>query len=118
MCIALSSKGEFGVCELTHFFFHLFLKKLHHKMKMSYTSLLKVQLYYTGISDFFYLHVFLQGIDWVQGNAECLPFEDNSFDAYTIAYGIRNCTHVDKVRLFGYQNLILHCMCAFCKSAL
>lgn len=52
--------------------------------------------------------MYLLGIDWVQGNAECLPFEDNSFDAYTIAYGIRNCTHVDKVRFFqiGYQNLI------------
>ncbi|XP_048733137.2 2-methoxy-6-polyprenyl-1,4-benzoquinol methylase, mitochondrial-like [Ostrea edulis] len=37
------------------------------------------------------------GINWVQGNAECLPFEDNNFDAYTIAYGIRNCTHIDKV---------------------
>lgn len=52
--------------------------------------------------------MYLLGIDWVQGNAECLPFEDHSFDAYTIAYGIRNCTHVDKVRFFqiGYQNLI------------
>jgi 2-methoxy-6-polyprenyl-1,4-benzoquinol methylase len=37
------------------------------------------------------------GISWLQGNAECLPLEDNSFDAYTIAFGIRNCTHIDKV---------------------
>lgn len=37
-------------------------------------------------------------IDWVCANAEELPFEDNSFSAYTIAFGIRNCTHVDKVR--------------------
>ena len=28
----------------------------------------------------------------VCGNAECLPFEDNQFDAVTIAYGIRNVT--------------------------
>lgn len=36
-------------------------------------------------------------IDWVCANAEQLPFEDNSFNAYTIAFGIRNCTHIDKV---------------------
>ena len=30
------------------------------------------------------------------GNAETLAFEDNSFDAYTIAFGIRNVTHIDK----------------------
>ena len=30
------------------------------------------------------------------GNAEALPFPDASFDAYTIAFGIRNVTHIDK----------------------
>src|SRR5580704_17196367 len=35
-------------------------------------------------------------IEWVCGNAESLPFPDNSFDAYTIAFGIRNVTHIDK----------------------
>jgi len=30
------------------------------------------------------------------GNAESLPFPDRSFDAYTIAFGIRNVTHIDK----------------------
>lgn len=39
----------------------------------------------------------LERLNWVCANAEDLPFEDNSFDAYTIAFGIRNCTHVDKV---------------------
>jgi len=34
-------------------------------------------------------------ISFVQGNAEALPFPDRSFDAYTIAFGIRNVTHVD-----------------------
>lgn len=38
-------------------------------------------------------------IDWVCANAEQLPFDDNSFSAYTIAFGIRNCTHIDKVCL-------------------
>ncbi len=32
------------------------------------------------------------GLSWVEGNAEVLPFEDNSMDAYTIAFGIRNVT--------------------------
>ncbi|THD21703.1 2-methoxy-6-polyprenyl-1 4-benzoquinol methylase mitochondrial [Fasciola hepatica] len=39
----------------------------------------------------------LKNISWVEGNAEKLPFEDNTFDLYTIAFGIRNCTHIDKV---------------------
>lgn len=30
------------------------------------------------------------------GNAEALPFPDASFDAYTIAFGIRNVTHIDR----------------------
>ena len=32
---------------------------------------------------------------WVQGDAERLPFDDNSFDAYTITFGIRNVTDRD-----------------------
>ncbi len=35
-------------------------------------------------------------IEWVCGNAEALPFPDASFDAYTIAFGIRNVTHIDQ----------------------
>ena len=35
-------------------------------------------------------------LTFVQGNAEALPFEDRSFDAYTIAFGIRNVTHIDR----------------------
>jgi len=34
-------------------------------------------------------------ISFVRGNAEALPFPDRSFDAYTIAFGIRNVTHID-----------------------
>lgn len=37
-----------------------------------------------------------QGLDFRVGNAEALPFPDDSFDAYTIAFGIRNVTHIDK----------------------
>ena len=36
------------------------------------------------------------GLTFVQGNAEALPFEDRRFDAYTIAFGIRNVTHIGK----------------------
>jgi len=38
----------------------------------------------------------LNAITWTQGNAEHLPFEDASFDAYTIAFCIRNVTHIDR----------------------
>lgn len=40
------------------------------------------------------------------GNAEHLEqFADNSFDLYTIAFGIRNCTHPDKVVEEAYRVL-------------
>ena len=32
---------------------------------------------------------------FVQGNAETLPFPDRSFDVFTIAFGIRNVTHIE-----------------------
>lgn len=35
-------------------------------------------------------------IAFVEANAEELPFEDATFDAYTIAFGIRNVPHVEK----------------------
>lgn len=34
-------------------------------------------------------------LTFVEANAEALPFEDNSFDAYTIAFGIRNVPRID-----------------------
>lgn len=37
-------------------------------------------------------------VSFTLGNAEDLQgIEDNSIDMYTIAFGIRNCTHVDRV---------------------
>jgi demethylmenaquinone methyltransferase/2-methoxy-6-polyprenyl-1,4-benzoquinol methylase len=33
-------------------------------------------------------------LDWIVGDAMALPFEDNSFDVYTISFGIRNVTRV------------------------
>lgn len=38
---------------------------------------------------------YVGNIDYVQANAECLPFEDNSFDVITIAFGLRNVTDKD-----------------------
>jgi len=35
-------------------------------------------------------------MDFVEANAEDLPFEDGRFDAYTIAFGIRNVPDIDK----------------------
>ena len=34
-------------------------------------------------------------VEYVQANAECLPFPDNSFDCITIAFGLRNVTDKD-----------------------
>jgi len=33
-------------------------------------------------------------LDWVVGDAMALPFEDNTFDVYTISFGIRNVTRI------------------------
>jgi demethylmenaquinone methyltransferase/2-methoxy-6-polyprenyl-1,4-benzoquinol methylase len=38
----------------------------------------------------------IEGLVWSEQNAETLSFDDRSFDAYTIAFGIRNVTHIDK----------------------
>ena len=35
------------------------------------------------------------GLDFVEANAEDLPFPDASFDSYTIAFGIRNVPRID-----------------------
>ena len=38
----------------------------------------------------------VSNMNFVEGNAENLPFENDTFDAYTIAFGIRNVTNIDK----------------------
>ena len=37
----------------------------------------------------------VRGLDWVQCNAQALPFPDASFDLITIAFGLRNVTDKD-----------------------
>ena len=34
-------------------------------------------------------------LDWIVGDAMALPFPDNSFDTYTISFGIRNVTRIE-----------------------
>jgi len=35
-------------------------------------------------------------IEWLVGDAEALPLQDGSVDAYTIAFGLRNVTHIGR----------------------
>lgn len=44
-------------------------------------------------------------VDWVCGDAEKLPFDDNQFTAYTIAFGIRNVTNIDNALREAYRVL-------------
>jgi len=44
-------------------------------------------------------------LTFVEANAEDLPFEANSFDAYTIAFGIRNVPHIDVALKEAYRVL-------------
>ncbi|MGH6867120.1 MAG: bifunctional demethylmenaquinone methyltransferase/2-methoxy-6-polyprenyl-1,4-benzoquinol methylase UbiE [Methyloceanibacter sp.] len=44
-------------------------------------------------------------VRFVRANAEALPFEDRSFDAFTIAFGIRNVTHIDAALAEAYRVL-------------
>jgi len=44
-------------------------------------------------------------VEYVQANAECLPFPDNYFNAITIAFGLRNVTDKDKALRSMYRVL-------------
>ena len=48
---------------------------------------------------------FVGGFKWVEANAEKLPFPDNSFDVYTISFGLRNVTHIDVALKEAYRVL-------------
>ncbi|TAL91982.1 MAG: bifunctional demethylmenaquinone methyltransferase/2-methoxy-6-polyprenyl-1,4-benzoquinol methylase UbiE [Rhodanobacter sp.] len=45
------------------------------------------------------------GLRWAQLNAEALPFPDNSFDAVTMAFGLRNVTDKDQALADIYRVL-------------
>ncbi len=44
-------------------------------------------------------------VEYVQANAECLPFPDNHFDCITIAFGLRNVTDKDAALCSMYRVL-------------
>ena len=44
-------------------------------------------------------------LDWVTGDAMALPFEDKTFDVYTISFGIRNVTRVPDALSEAYRVL-------------
>ena len=44
-------------------------------------------------------------IEFIEGNAESLPFEDKTFDSYTIAFGIRNVPRIDLALKEAYRVL-------------
>ncbi|QDC11148.1 bifunctional demethylmenaquinone methyltransferase/2-methoxy-6-polyprenyl-1,4-benzoquinol methylase UbiE [Oceanicola sp. D3] len=44
-------------------------------------------------------------LDWVVGDAMALPFESNSFDTYTISFGIRNVTRIPDALAEAYRVL-------------
>lgn len=50
-------------------------------------------------------HGFVDGFKWQVANAESLPFKDNSFDVYTISFGLRNVTHIDTALREAYRVL-------------
>lgn len=47
----------------------------------------------------------IEGVAFVEGNAEALPFEGGRFDAYTIAFGIRNVPRIDLALAEAYRVL-------------
>jgi demethylmenaquinone methyltransferase/2-methoxy-6-polyprenyl-1,4-benzoquinol methylase len=44
-------------------------------------------------------------LDWIVGDAMALPFADNSFDVYTISFGIRNVTRIQDALSEAYRVL-------------
>ncbi|MGR3634525.1 MAG: bifunctional demethylmenaquinone methyltransferase/2-methoxy-6-polyprenyl-1,4-benzoquinol methylase UbiE [Shimia sp.] len=44
-------------------------------------------------------------LDWVTGDAMALPFQDNTFDVYTISFGIRNVTRPQEALNEAYRVL-------------
>ena len=47
----------------------------------------------------------IQGVTWQEGDAQALPFADNQFDYYTIAFGLRNVTRLQDGLLEAFRVL-------------
>jgi demethylmenaquinone methyltransferase/2-methoxy-6-polyprenyl-1,4-benzoquinol methylase len=48
---------------------------------------------------------FSEQLDWITGDAMALPLPDNSFDVYTISFGIRNVTRIPDALSEAYRVL-------------
>lgn len=48
---------------------------------------------------------FADRLNWVTGDAMALPFDDSSFDVYTISFGIRNVTRIEAALSEAYRVL-------------
>ena len=48
---------------------------------------------------------YLDGFKWVHGDAQDLPFKDNSYDIYTISFGLRNVPKIDDALEEAYRVL-------------
>lgn len=48
---------------------------------------------------------YIKGFDWIEGNAEKLPFADSNFDLYSISFGLRNVTRIDDALSEAYRVL-------------
>ncbi|NKB51502.1 MAG: bifunctional demethylmenaquinone methyltransferase/2-methoxy-6-polyprenyl-1,4-benzoquinol methylase UbiE [Rhizobiaceae bacterium] len=46
-----------------------------------------------------------ENVNFIEANAEDLPFADNEFDAYTVAFGIRNVPRIDHALAEAYRVL-------------
>ncbi len=68
--------------------------KLAHKVgKAGHVTLTDINAAMIGVGrDRLLDRGLVSNISYVQSNAECLPFADNSFDCITIAFGLRNVT--------------------------
>jgi len=47
----------------------------------------------------------LKNVNWIKASAEKLPMQDDSFDYYSISYGIRNVTDINKTLKEAYRVL-------------
>lgn len=47
----------------------------------------------------------INNIDYIQANAECLPFKNNTFDIITMSFGLRNVTDKPKALKSMYESI-------------
>lgn len=107
----LEAETQINVCDINPKMLNVGRQRASEKgkwecLKLSIISLSFHKWFWLKISSFarneyFLLIIIGFGEDgslvWVEGNAESLSFQNDSMDGYTIAFGIRNVTHIEKV---------------------